>query len=81
VKEATVNYFELSLRYFPEESQGNCEKSQSADRTADLESKRRSLMFEAEGLCTEAQNSLAADQIKKDVGSIYSLEIERSMNL
>jgi len=80
VKEAIVNYFELSLRYFPEENQGNCEKTQSDDRTADLESRRRSLVFEAEGLSTEAQNSLAANQIKKAVGSVFSLEIERSMN-
>ena len=56
-----------------------CEKSQSADRTADLES-RRSLMFEAGRLSTQAQNSLAADQIKKDAASVFSLEIERSMN-
>jgi hypothetical protein len=79
VKEAIVSYIALSLRYFPEESQGACEKSVS-DRTADLESRRRSLMFEARGLFTQAQNSLAADQIKKDIGSVFSLENERSMN-
>ena len=80
MKEAIVNCFELSLRYLTEESEGNCEKSQSADTAADLESRRRSLMLEAEGLSTETQNSLAADQIKKDVGSVFSLEIERPLN-
>jgi hypothetical protein len=65
-----------------------------SDRTADLESRRISLMFEARGLCTQArglctqarglctqaQNSLAADQIKKGVKSVFSLQNERSMN-
>ena len=75
MKEATVNCIELSLRYFPEESQGDCKKISVSDRTADLESKRRSLMCEAGGLSAQAQNSLAADQIKKDAGrAVCSLE-------
>ena len=42
MNEATVNYeyIESLLRYFPEESQGDCEKSQSADITAGLTLRR-----------------------------------------